>query len=607
MSSPNNYGLAGVGSLVRFGKSNGRISFDGTNGFRVRNATNSADATILIADGTAANSASTKSHVESYYTGVDGLSVALGVFSIVLDTNPGLDTSLTGLKLDYTALPSLGTGTVVGTDLVTISQSGVIKTTTVSDMVGAVASIPPSVSVGTISADGTNSTFNVGYPLPNYSGLTTYVTKVKLDIQSIFSGGSVASATVTDGTNPLMLINESTLTTVDAYMSELTFEFTSTGDQCVINFFTSDGTTPAIPTAGSAIVAIEYALNGLAGAGGGSGGTITLSGDITTSNMTSGTYNTTLSTSGVTAGTYSLANIVVDAKGRITSASNGTGGGGGSVTSVSVSGANGIGVSGSPITSSGTIGLTLGTITPDAVSAVGAVTGSNLSGTNTGDQTITLTGDVTGSGTGSFAVTLGTTGVSAGTYNTLTVDTKGRVTAGTNTAYIQSVGTSISNEIALFNGASGGTLQGSGITIDANKTISVIKTATIKKATYILYNSTSGTVQTELFLDGVSEQIIIPNDTSVHFKVQLIGRRTDVDGENLGIEFKGMIVRNTNAASTSIIGTVVEDRVEDPASTTWLADVVADSASGAMAIYVVGAVGKNIKWSAVVETMEVTG
>lgn len=37
----------------------------------------------------------------------------------------------------------------------------------------------------------------------------------------------------------------------------------------------------------------------------------------------------------------------------------------------------------------------------------GTVTGSNLSGTNTGDQTITLTGDVTGTGTGSFATTIG--------------------------------------------------------------------------------------------------------------------------------------------------------------------------------------------------------
>jgi hypothetical protein len=37
----------------------------------------------------------------------------------------------------------------------------------------------------------------------------------------------------------------------------------------------------------------------------------------------------------------------------------------------------------------------------------GTASASNLSGTNTGDQTITLTGDVTGSGTGSFAATIG--------------------------------------------------------------------------------------------------------------------------------------------------------------------------------------------------------
>lgn len=36
----------------------------------------------------------------------------------------------------------------------------------------------------------------------------------------------------------------------------------------------------------------------------------------------------------------------------------------------------------------------------------GAISASNLSGTNTGNQTITLTGDVTGSGTGSFAATI---------------------------------------------------------------------------------------------------------------------------------------------------------------------------------------------------------
>lgn len=81
-------------------------------------------------------------------------------------------------------------------------------------------------------------------------------------------------------------------------------------------------------------------------------------------------------------------------------------GGSGTVTSVSVATANGVSGSVATATTTPAITLTLGAITPASVAAVGLVSGSNLSGTNTGDQTITLTGDVTGSGAGSFAATI---------------------------------------------------------------------------------------------------------------------------------------------------------------------------------------------------------
>lgn len=50
----------------------------------------------------------------------------------------------------------------------------------------------------------------------------------------------------------------------------------------------------------------------------------------------------------------------------------------------------------------------------------------------TGNQTLTFSGDVTGTGTTTIALTLANTGVSAGTYTKVSVDAKGRVTSGSN-------------------------------------------------------------------------------------------------------------------------------------------------------------------------------
>ena len=61
----------------------------------------------------------------------------------------------------------------------------------------------------------------------------------------------------------------------------------------------------------------------------------------------------------------------------------------------------------------------------------GTITGSNLANTNTGDQTITLTGDVTGSGTDSFAATIAANAVTLAKMATVaTRRLLGRITAG---------------------------------------------------------------------------------------------------------------------------------------------------------------------------------
>lgn len=123
----------------------------------------------------------------------------------------------------------------------------------------------------------------------------------------------------------------------------------------------------------------------------------------------------------------------------------------GTTNTITVS--NGNGVSGNPTITlannpiiPGTASLTLpiGTTPQRAASPVAGMIRYNSDLTaleyyaNTAWNTIELnktwnyTGDVTGSGNGTVALTLANSGVSAGTYKSVTVDSKGRVTGGTN-------------------------------------------------------------------------------------------------------------------------------------------------------------------------------
>lgn len=190
-----------------------------------------------------------------------------------------------------------------------------------------------------------------------------------------------------------------------------------------------------------------------AAAGGGSGTVTSVSAGIgltSTPNPITGAGQIDIASTGVSAGIYTLPTLTINAQGQIVSAANGSAGSG-TVTSAGVVGNNGITVAGSPITTQGVFTLGLGDITPTNittsaanftgnlsgftaafsgivsanagirttfVSASGNLAGANFSGSsngsNTGDQTITLTGDVSGSGTASFAATINPNSVTYG-------------------------------------------------------------------------------------------------------------------------------------------------------------------------------------------------
>lgn len=139
-----------------------------------------------------------------------------------------------------------------------------------------------------------------------------------------------------------------------------------------------------------------------------------------------GTYTVSHNTSGVAAGTFGAAmvtsQLVVDARGHVTSGTNiGTLG--------TFAGFNSL-VAAGLVTGT----TTTGTLTTAQTRVVtGYVTGTTTTGTMTAGYAGTLVGagDVLGtSTTGTFTGALSTTGVTAGTYNSVVVDVKGRVTLG---------------------------------------------------------------------------------------------------------------------------------------------------------------------------------
>jgi hypothetical protein len=136
----------------------------------------------------------------------------------------------------------------------------------------------------------------------------------------------------------------------------------------------------------------------------------------------------------------------------------------------------------------------------------GTFSGSS-SGTNTGDQTITLGGDATGSGTGLVNVTLASTGVPAGEYNSsttsvtpFTVDIKGRITAVDTPITITPSWNSVTDKPT--------TLSGYGITdavdLTSSQTISGHKDFT-SSPTVPLIPTAAGHAASKAYVDTLSE------------------------------------------------------------------------------------------------------
>lgn len=192
------------------------------------------------------------------------------------------------------------------------------------------------------------------------------------------------------------------------------------------------------------------------------------------------------------------------------------------------------------------------------ITSAGALTATNFSGsssgTNTGDQTITLTGDVTGSGTGSFATTVAKI---AGTTVSGTTGTTNVVFSNSPTLVTPNLGTPSTLVGTNITGTASGLTAGT-VTTNANLTgdvTSVGNTTTVAKIQGTTVSGTTGTVNVVF---SNSPTLVTPN---LGTPSTLVG--TNITGTAAGLT-AGTVTTNANLTGdvTSVGNTTTVAKIQ---------------------------------------------
>jgi hypothetical protein len=316
-----------------------------------------------------------------------------------------------------------GTGTTGSSTALTLANSGVTAGTYRSVSVDAKGRVTGGTNPTTLSGYGITDAQPLDADLTAIAALaptadnfivgngTTWILETPAQARASL-GGTTAGQNLFTVTNPsavtfLRINADNTVSTLDAATFRTAIGAGTSSTTGTVTSVSGTGTVSGLTLSGTVT----------------SSGSLTLGGtlSVAASNFASQTANTVLAAPNGAAGTPTFRALV--AADIPTLNQNTTG------TASNVTGTVAIANGGTGATSAAA-----------ALTALGAYAATNPSGYISGNQTITFSGDATGSGTTAVSLTLANSGATAGTYRSVTVDAKGRVTGGTNPTTISGYG-----------------------------------------------------------------------------------------------------------------------------------------------------------------------
>lgn len=178
---------------------------------------------------------------------------------------------------------------------------------------------------------------------------------------------------------------------------------------------------------------------------------------------------------------------------------------------------------------------TAGTYNSVTTNAEGQVTAGTLEPYLTANQAITLQGSVIGSGSSLINTTLSTTGVTAGTYQSVTVNAEGRITAASNpntlSGYFITDAQPLNAYLTSLSSAGNGIVVRSGTTALARTIIANSTKISITNGDGVAGNPTIDVVESNLVLDNISGNLAIAKGGT---GLSAVGAANQILGVNAG-------------------------------------------------------------------------